>query len=663
MNDRPSEKPPSVFTRVFNGRSTPSVDRLMDDYIDSQNEPAKAPPARLERPQSMATQLSGLTHHANTSISSSATFSSRSENRHSGIFRIGRTIASSINPLNIWQKVAIWREKDDQDDEPDEELVQRQIRAEQAYAELKKTGQLHTLGSRSKTQATFAPAYALSAQDLSKQRDSDAMMTEDLPPSLDPISMPSQPSRISATPGNGSVKKSAMHFRTPSLQNLKKMVSETNLHRRSASASIEKPPTAPDLTPTLRPSSSRKDLVKQAKLSRRVSDLEVKLEMARRELDTVRSNTPNHPLFPEPRPVSRSNILRRFAPLPTLHSESLLIQEENTARPTTAIKKEQSPSLIKIEIDDSNQVMVEEENMTRPTTAIKKEQSPSLIKMDIDDSNPVTVEREADLMQYTTDEDLPPPPPIVDPVSFFDSSTPETTPKQSFRGTLRKRKSTIQDTLYRQTKDEGEQVDSESSTAKHLRKSRKPRKEQPGTTSPPKASRPDLGRPKPRVLTKPPPAISLATITADPHTLETVQEESFVFTTSTQMPLNDTPTRPNSRPRLTPAQPRQPHHRHARSMSPIKTPRAPLGDASGVDQVVIGHYRTRSNSPSSRMNCRAKETAKNISGSSAKENDQPLRIRPNGTDVPPLPIPLNGHDFSKQQQIRKEEWEWPEDVF
>jgi hypothetical protein len=599
----------------------------MDEYIDSQNEPATATPAMPKRPESVATQLSGFTHHANASISSSATFSTRAENRHSGIFRIGRTIASSINPVNIWQKVAIWRENNDEEDERDEELVQRQIRAEQAYAELKKTGQFRAFGSRPETPAAFALASSWAANDVSKQLDSDTVMTEDLPPSLDAISMPSQLPRISATPGKGSAKKSSMHFRTPSLQSLKKMVSETNLHRRSASASIEQSPAATELTPYLRPSSSRKDLVKQAKLSRRVSDLEVKLEMARRELDTVRSNTPNHPSFPEPRPISRSNLLRRFAPLPTLHSESLLVPQED---------------------------------ITRPTTAIKKEQSPCPIEMEVDESSPVKLEKEADPIAGTTDEDLPPPPPIVDPISFFDSSTPETTPKQSFRRTLKKRKSTIQDSMYRQTKDEREEIDCEPSTDKHWRMSRKLSKEQPGTTSPSKASVPDLPRPKPRVLTKPPPAISLASTTADPHTLETVQEESLMSITMTQTPFNETPTRLNSKARLTPA---QPHHRHNRSMSPIKSPRVPLGDASGMDQVVIGHYRTRSNSPSSRMNSRTKEKTKESSGSSAKENDQPLRVRPNGIDVPPLPIDLNGPDFSKQQQTRKDEWEWPEDVF
>jgi hypothetical protein len=622
MHDRPSEKPPSVFTRVFNGRANQSMDKMMEEYMDTQKEPPRPDTARTA---SRATQLSGLTHHPNTSISSSATLAMSTDSRQSGVFRFGRTIASSINPAHIWQKVTTWRDGKTEHGDDEDEMVQRQIRAEQTYAELKKAGQLGALGSRPGSRHVFAPGYNDAVDDLSKQRDSGISMT-----SFDTASSNAPPVRISAVPGSVKKKASFGHFRTPSLQNLrnplKKMASEANLHRRTASESItpSKQPITAEPTPLLRPSSSRKDLLKQAKLSRRVSDLEVKLETARRELDFVRSNTPGVPPLSDSRPVSRSNILRRFAPLPTLPSESLLIPEE-MSRPNTAIPKEES---------------------SRPTTAIKRDHS----ELSMLDSEPNSVRQINDV------EMLPPPPPIKDPVSVFESSSAEPSPENALRRAFKKRKPPAVDSTSRFNKDDNDVMELDPPTPK-LRKTRSPSKAPAAPTNSPKSTRSSLPKAKPKVLTKPHPSIVLKNMSVDVRgSLETVQEESYVsVATTTKLPLNESPVRPTAM--ATPAHPRMPKHRHVRSMSPIKTPRVPLGDTSGMDQVFISHYRTRSSSPAS---CATPSSRLN---SPTKENDSPVRLRPNGLDVPPLPMPMSSHGFEAEKQSRKEDWEWPDDVF
>ncbi|KAL2054399.1 hypothetical protein ABVK25_005147 [Lepraria finkii] len=102
-------------------------------------------------------------------------------------------------------------------------------------------------------------------------------------------------------------RKSSMHFRRPSLQDLKKVKSQLRL---SSAKNQAGPPTpVPSLNTEdaasstlpasgLRKEPSKRDIAKQYKLSKKVSDLENKLETARRELEQFMSNAPPVPELP-----------------------------------------------------------------------------------------------------------------------------------------------------------------------------------------------------------------------------------------------------------------------------------------------------------------------------------------------------------------------------
>ncbi|KAF4554200.1 Hypothetical protein D9617_5g070770 [Elsinoe fawcettii] len=87
----------------------------------------------------------------------------------------------------------------------------------------------------------------------------------------------------------------------------------------------------------IRPSASKKDLREQQKLSKRVSDLEYRLEKARKALDTSIQKTSPMPVLTSPyekyTPRFASSVSRKsFVPgLPTLHSERRLFPDINVS--------------------------------------------------------------------------------------------------------------------------------------------------------------------------------------------------------------------------------------------------------------------------------------------------------------------------------------------
>ncbi|KAF2225029.1 hypothetical protein BDZ85DRAFT_280231 [Elsinoe ampelina] len=87
----------------------------------------------------------------------------------------------------------------------------------------------------------------------------------------------------------------------------------------------------------LRQSASKKDLREQRRLSKRVSDLEIRLEKARKALDTSIQKSSPMPIFPSPyekyKPKFALNSRKSFTPgLPTLHSEGVLFPDINTSQ-------------------------------------------------------------------------------------------------------------------------------------------------------------------------------------------------------------------------------------------------------------------------------------------------------------------------------------------
>lgn len=288
LTDRPSKKPPTVFTRFIRTDSgdIQQVDELMDDYHNGMPSPTVEIDVNQERAQ-LPPPAAAITPRAEGT-----------DENNGFLFRFGRSLAASFHPVRMWKQV--W-------EETTEELRQKNIaeyqrkralkeEAERRYAEMKASGQFEsrTLSRASNTDSDV------------KTRDSGVMLSHETPSfdhkrsvsygsQLAPPTIESSNYSESDAPDNGTsvVKtiKSRLHFKKPSLQNLrfdiKRTKSEYNLPaaaQRDTSSSVS-PVKAEMEGSALRKSHSKIDLRRQHKLSKRVSDLEVKLQSARRELD------------------------------------------------------------------------------------------------------------------------------------------------------------------------------------------------------------------------------------------------------------------------------------------------------------------------------------------------------------------------------------------
>lgn len=277
--------------------------------------------------------------------------SSRADSNRNSIFRFGKSLAASFNPTNwkIWSK--------EKHAEQDEEAVQsralkeRQEKAERIYRELKESGRFRdaahisqnvyqpTQPSLDKKSSGKHDSGIEFGENESNPRYSKEMTREDkrmgrvyLDPPLfqqptrgySPASNvsgsvarsdTSSPSKQSFTFKKGTLSNINGHFKKPSLSNIKKSFLGESRESLSYSSTT-------DLHRQARRIPSRKDLQKQQKLVKRVSDLEGKLEAARRQL----SAAIGEPVPPLPAdPVERFT-RPRFVPgaLASLPSERLL---------------------------------------------------------------------------------------------------------------------------------------------------------------------------------------------------------------------------------------------------------------------------------------------------------------------------------------------------
>ena len=236
----------------------------------------------------------------------------------SGIFRFGRSMASAFNPLNVWSRFTTgWRAAKEElveeaEDAKKKDMLDRQkAQAAELYAQMKQSGNLEGLGAHaSSTEPAFGADHAKRVRGES-QRDSGISIDTAPRASVDT----SKSSFLSQDPAAG---KSRRHSRTSSFHDLKRAASSISLHRRSASTSRspekEDMDTADDSSSHLPRSKSRGNILegalgsirgiksrnsltedvdefgtvrsrKQVKLTKRVSNLEAKLEAARKELD------------------------------------------------------------------------------------------------------------------------------------------------------------------------------------------------------------------------------------------------------------------------------------------------------------------------------------------------------------------------------------------
>lgn len=295
MHDKPSEKPPSLFTRWFRSNAQDaSLDRLMEDYHSSDAGDSTIGPARVKN---------GHQHGPHESAASASTH----ETKRSSVFRFGHSIAAKFNPVTIYKELAQnWKEATDDAAKELEEQQQRKrlmdeqkLKAEQTYAAMKKAGQLH-------------------AQNKPQPRDSGIDMGEDRP-SVDFAD--GRQSTASLQPPTQN--KSLFSFNTTSMTDLRVL-------RHKSTPSSSQSPEKPEFEHSVRKSPSKKDMQKQLKLTKRVSDLEEKLLMARRELHEVLGECPPVPPIPDEiktmTPREPSPLKRAFTPgqLPSLPSERLL---------------------------------------------------------------------------------------------------------------------------------------------------------------------------------------------------------------------------------------------------------------------------------------------------------------------------------------------------
>ena len=257
----------------------------------------------------------------------------------SGMSRFSRAISDAFTP--VWH--GFGRRKDKEHEQPksgQDYLQSRQIKAEKAYTELKKTG-------FKGTQWALRSNKSRLSLDTYVARREESLNTQPIA-AMDPVvvldrsrySMDNRSSILSST-GRASMmpstntgsplisikkRKSSSLLRKRSFPMLKKVKSQLAISSGKNESTSTLGPVSIIETgagncsksrPVLRPQLSKKDLLKQHRLSKKVSDLETKLENARRNLMLATDQGPQ---------VSEKSLRKVFVPgsLASLPSERLL---------------------------------------------------------------------------------------------------------------------------------------------------------------------------------------------------------------------------------------------------------------------------------------------------------------------------------------------------
>ena len=287
MNDKASRRPPSLYTRE---------EEAMEQYLKTQGQGQDAV---------------DMSYDAGIDTT-----------KPSGMFRFGKALANAFKPFAAWS--GGWKEKEkERSISPEKNILQeRQAKAAEAYAELKKSGYKGTQAyTRQETKVVLkAKLDNTDKQQVPRFRDSGIDM-DDARASCEPdpndqliglteaLLAPPPPQHRSTSPFSevGSARKSSLHLRKPSLQGLKKVTSQIHLSPVKKQSEVPEIPSIkvdnmpePKATAgsSLQRQPSRKDIAKANKLSKKVSDLENKLETARRELELSMSTAPPVPDVP-----------------------------------------------------------------------------------------------------------------------------------------------------------------------------------------------------------------------------------------------------------------------------------------------------------------------------------------------------------------------------
>lgn len=241
------------------------------------------------------------------------------QNRGSGIFRFGKAIASAFNPFGGWGRSS--PENANKSQSQKDALTQ----AEEAYAELKKAGLKGTnksayLQSQYVDQANAEQTWqaVMEKMGYGHATGNPTLHCGEHESATTPLRSPSKSSKRS------------------SFQDLRLGLPlfKSNDQASGAPTTSQERTSEDSETTGLRKQRSKKELSRQAKLVKKVNDLEDKLERARREL---REFSGNEQRLPESTPESKRMSMdvdpgsypRKFVPgaLPTLPSERLLDQQ------------------------------------------------------------------------------------------------------------------------------------------------------------------------------------------------------------------------------------------------------------------------------------------------------------------------------------------------
>ena len=350
MHDRASAVPPTRFT---------ADEALLERYIQDGQPPegVQAAPLMKALPDPPRGASTDEPKHPDASAKVD-----KDGQRRSGIFRFGKSIASAFSTASIKKK----HDGEGSRGAKAYSVEEHRHRVEKIYAEMKKDGRLPAPTVTTRVRRTEAGAsvtqhkdpavrpvdqtekalpresreQACQDQTVKNNNDDDDDDDDD-----DDKGLPRQPASEDqpiASPGAESTAshRNPFHFRRPSVPNLKKV--KSGIHRIT-SESLVSLGTVPPVPPvpavpgddtdsaepdrTLRTQKSRKDLHRQQKLSKRVSNLEGKLLSARRELDEAMGQAQRPALRPLP---ANTLTMRAFVggTLPSLPSERFLLADK-----------------------------------------------------------------------------------------------------------------------------------------------------------------------------------------------------------------------------------------------------------------------------------------------------------------------------------------------
>lgn len=345
LTDKPSEKPPSVFTRMVRTDSgnIKHVEELMEDYhTGGESSDGYIQNMESQEKALLAQQLGG-----------DVTGSETKEQDAGGFFSFGKNFSMNFHPIALWNR--LYGETKEQLTQRNYEAAMRRKQKEDAeakYAQLKQAGQLglkpvgkmtiaaHEAGGTAPRDTTMPMSNGCGPDEHHQMK---ARTSLKLAPPLNDVLSSTYGNEVPDTASkHGGTFKSRFGFKRPSMSNLKDglkrvrsdlNMSSTTVNNRESSASLS--PVKTDLeSSTLRRSTSRFDMKKQTKLSKRVSDLEAKLQQARKELDEALIEASPMPKLPNKyeRFTPQSTIKRpKFVPgkLPSLPSERVLMAQDD----------------------------------------------------------------------------------------------------------------------------------------------------------------------------------------------------------------------------------------------------------------------------------------------------------------------------------------------